>query len=81
MYLLAQRHVLTSAFTGMKQKTLRKERSSSRNDDSTIMSLTTSPSLSTIEFLKKNDHLSVKIGRKGNKSHAAAIRFAIHQVE
>ena len=49
-------------------------------NESNRLSLITSPSISTIEILKNGDKLSVKVGRKGNKSYVSSINFAIHQL-
>ena len=49
-------------------------------NESNRLSLITSPSLSTIEILKKGDELSVKVGRKGNKSYVSSINFVIRQL-
>ena len=72
--------VLTSAFTGIKQKKLVAEGETSRLTDSERLSLITSPSFSTIEYLKKGDQLSIKIGRKGKESFEKSINFVMRQL-
>ena len=70
---------MTSAFTGIKQKKLVAEGETSRLTDSERLSLITSPSFSTIEYLKKGDQLSIKIGRKGKESFVKSINFVMRQ--
>ena len=72
--------MLTSAFTGAKQKKLVAEGQTSSLNDSERLSLITSPSLSTIEYLKKGDQLSIKIGRKGKQSTVKSINFVMRQL-
>jgi len=71
--------VLTSAFTGIKQKKLVAGQKSSLSD-SERLSLITSPSFSTIEYLKKGDQLSIKVGRKGKQSSVKSINFVMRQL-
>ena len=79
IYFSAVEKVLTSAFTGIKQKKLVAGQKSSLSD-SERLSLITSPSFSTIEYLKKGDQLSIKVGRKGKQSSVKSINFVMRQL-
>ena len=69
-----------SAFTGLKQNILSRGENPARLDDSEKIDLITSPSMSTIEYLKRGDHLSLKIGRKGQQSNVKHINFVIRRL-
>ena len=72
--------VLTSAFTGVKQMIMERGGKTISLDQAQRLSLTTSPSITTIEFLKLGDRISVKIGRKGTRSNVKSINFAMRQI-
>ena len=69
-----------SVFTGLKQNILSREDDPVSLDASEKIDLITSPSMSTIEYLKKGDHLSLKTGRKGQKSNVKHIDFVIRRL-
>ena len=69
-----------SVFTGLKQNIMSREDNPVRLDDSEKINLVTSPSMSTIKYLKKGDHLSLKIGRKGHQSNVKHINFVIRRL-
>ena len=69
-----------SVFTGLKQNILSWEDNSIRLDSSEKIDLVTSPSMYTIQYLKMGDHLSLKIGRKGQQSNVKHINFVIRRL-
>ena len=69
-----------SVFTGLKQNKLSRKDNPVRLDVSEKIELITSPSMSTIEYLKRGDHLSLKIGRKGQQSNVKHIHFVIRRL-
>ena len=72
--------VLVSVFTGLKQNILSREDNPVRLDASEKIDLITSPSMYTIQYLKMGDHLSLKIGRKGQQSNVKHINFVIRRL-
>ena len=69
-----------SVFTGLKQNIMSREDNPVRLDASEKIDLITSPSMSTIEHLRRGDHLSLKIGRKGQQSNVKHINFVIRRL-
>ena len=69
-----------SVFTGLRQNILSREDNPVRLDDSEKIDLITSPSMYTIQYLKMGDHLSLKIGRKGQQSNVKHINFVIRRL-
>ena len=49
-------------------------------NDAEKINLITSPSISTIENLKRGDEVSLKVGRKGYRSYVSSINFVIRQL-
>ena len=72
--------VLASVFTGLKQSILSREDNPVRLDASEKIDLITSPSMYTIQYLKRGDNLSLKIGRKGTQSNVKHINFVIRRL-
>ena len=72
--------VLVSVFTGSKQNILSRKNNPVRLDASEKIDLITSPSMYTIQYLKRGDHLSLKIGRKGQQSNVKHINFVIRRL-
>ena len=49
-------------------------------NDAEKINLITSPSISTIENMKRGDEVSLKVGRKGYQSYVSSINFVIRQL-
>ena len=69
-----------TVFTGLKQSMPSWEDNSAKLDDSEKIDWITSPSMSTIEYLKNGDHLSLKIGTKGQQTSFKHINFVMRRL-